>query len=103
MKLNFDGNLIFQLFINKLNQMKKSIFTLTLLACAPLQFQTPMARNLTKKLKKPRKTPGRENGCVEAKVDLKDAQNADYLSFKEESEMKFKKNEESINDLKLRF
>jgi uncharacterized protein YpmB len=83
--------------------MKKSIFTLTLLACAALPISYSYGQEPDKKTEKAKENLQEERlDVVEAKVDLKDAQNVDYLAFKEESEMKFKKNEESINDLKIK-
>lgn len=39
---------------------------------------------------------------VVAKQDLADAQQSDYIAFKEESELRIKKNQESIKDLKIK-
>ena len=83
--------------------MKKTIFTLTLLACAALTTSNFYGQEPDKKTEKAKENLQEERlDVVEAKMDLKDAQNADYLSFKGESEIKFKKNEESINDLKIK-
>ncbi len=83
--------------------MKKSIFTLTLLACAALPISNSYGQEPDKKTEKAKENLQEERlDVVEAKVDLKDAQNVDYLSFKEESEKTFKKNEEGINDLKIK-
>jgi hypothetical protein len=83
--------------------MKKSIFTLTLLACTALTISTSYGQEPDKKTEKAKENLQEERlDVVEAKLELKDAQNVDFLSFKEESELKIKKNEESINDLKIK-
>ena len=83
--------------------MKKSIFTLALFACAVLPFSTSFGQETDKKTEKAKENLKEEKlDVVEAKVDLMAAQNVDYLSFKKESEIKFIKNGESINDLKIK-
>jgi len=83
--------------------MKKSIFTLALIAIAAITMSTTYGQEPDKKTEKAKENLQEERlDVVEAKLDLKEAQNIDYLSFKEESDVKFHKNEESINNLKIK-
>jgi len=83
--------------------MKKSIFTLALMAFSAITLSTSYGQEPDKKTEKAKENLQEERlDVVEAKVDLKEAQNVDYLSFKTESEVKFNKNQESINDLKIK-
>jgi len=82
--------------------MKKSIFTLVLLASA-LTMSTSYCQKPDNKTEKAKENLQEERlDVVVAKQDLKDAQHVDYSAFKEDSEMKIKKNEENINDLKIK-
>jgi len=83
--------------------MKKSIFTLALMAFSAITLSTSYGQEPDKKTEKAKENLQEERlDVVEAKLDLKEAQNVDYLSFKTESEVKFNKNQESINDLKIK-
>jgi len=83
--------------------MKKSIFTLAVLAFTSLTISTSFGQEPDKKTEKAKENLEEKRvDVVEAKVDLKYAQSADYQSFKQESEMKIKKNTESIDDLKIK-
>jgi hypothetical protein len=82
--------------------MKKSIFTLALIASA-LTVTTAYCQKPDNKTENAKEDLQEEKlDVVVAKQDLKDAQNADYTAFKEDSEMKIKKNTENINDLKIK-
>ena len=76
---------------------------MALFASAALPFSISYGQEPDKKTEKAKEDLKEEKlDVVEAKVELKDAQNTDYQSFKEESEIKIKKNGESINDLKIK-
>jgi hypothetical protein len=82
--------------------MKKSIFTLSLVASA-LIISTSYCQNPDNKTENAKENLQEERlDVVVAKQDLTDAQNADYTTFKQNSEDKIKKNAESINDLKIK-
>jgi len=83
--------------------MKKSIFTLALLACMGLITSTSYGQEPDKKTVKAKEALNEEKvDVLEAKVELKDAQNTDYLEFKKESEKNILKNEASIDDLNIK-
>lgn len=83
--------------------MKKAIFTLALILCAVLTFSTSYGQEPDKKTEKAKEDLKLEKlDVVVAKMELQEAQNKDYLAFKEESEAKFIKNTESIDDLKIK-
>ena len=83
--------------------MKKTIFTLAVMACMALTFSTSFGQEPDKKTEKAKENL--QDAKVEvavAKQDLNEAQTAEIKAFRKESEMKIKKNEESITDLKIR-
>jgi hypothetical protein len=83
--------------------MKRSIFTLAVMACAALTISTTYGQEPDKKTEKAKENLQEERiDVVEAKQDLNTAQDKDYVSFMKESEMQIKKNEESITDLKIK-
>ncbi|MBN1927383.1 MAG: hypothetical protein JW798_16225 [Prolixibacteraceae bacterium] len=82
--------------------MKKPIFTWMLIASAFIM-TTTVGQEPDKKTEKAKEDLQEQKlDVVVAKQDLTDAQHADYISFREESDMKIKKNQESINDLKIK-
>jgi methylthioribose-1-phosphate isomerase len=83
--------------------MKKTIFTMAVMACMALAISTSYGQEPDKKTEKAKENL--QEAKVEvavAKVDLTEAQTADVQAFMKESEMKIKKNEESITDLKIK-
>ena len=83
--------------------MKRSIFTLAVMACAALTISTSYGQEPDKKTEKAKENLQEERiDVVEAKQDLNKAQDKDYVSFMKESELQIKKNEESITDLKIK-
>ena len=83
--------------------MKKTIFTLAVMACMALTISTSYGQEPDKKTEKAKENL--QEAKVEvaiAKQDLNEAQTAEIQAFKKESEMKIKKNDESITDLKIR-
>ena len=83
--------------------MKKTIFTLAVMACMALTISTSYGQEPDKKTEKAKENL--QEAKVEvaiAKQDLNEAQTAEIQAFKKESEMKIKKNDESINDLKIK-
>lgn len=83
--------------------MKKSIFMFALMAFSAITISTSYGQETDKDTEKAKENLQEERlDVVGAKLDLKEAQNVDYQSFKDESETKFRKNEESINDLKIK-
>lgn len=82
--------------------MKKSIFTWMLVASA-FTMTTTFSQEPDKKTVKAKEDLQEQKlDVVVAKQDLADAQLSDYTSFKGESELRIKKNQESINDLKIK-
>lgn len=83
--------------------MKKAIFTLALFVFAVLTFSTSFGQEPDKKTERAKDDLKSEKlDVLEAKVELKQAQNEDFVAFKKESEAKFIKNAESIDDLKIK-
>jgi len=83
--------------------MRKTIFTLAVMACTVLTFSTSFGQEPDKKTEKAKENL--QDAKVEvavAKQDLNEAQTSEITAFRTESEMKIKKNEESISDLKIR-
>jgi hypothetical protein len=76
---------------------------LALFACSALITSTSYGQEPDKKTEKAKESLNKENvDVLEAKVELKDAQNKDYVAFKKDSEAKIAKNTESIDDLKIK-
>ena len=83
--------------------MRKTIYALAAMACMALTISTSFGQEPDKKTEKAKEDlQEKKIEVVEAKQDLKEAQNDDYLSFKKESEMKIKNNSESITDLNVK-
>ena len=83
--------------------MKKTIFTMAVMACMALAISTSYGQEPDKKTEKAKENL--QDAKVEvlvAKQDLNEAQTAEIQAFMKESEMKIKKNEESITDLKIK-
>lgn len=83
--------------------MKKTIFTISIMACMTLAISTSYGQEPDKKTEKAKENLQEAKVDVAvAKVDLIEAQTADIQAFMKESETKIKKNEESITDLKIK-
>ena len=83
--------------------MKKTIFTMAVMACMALAFSTSYGQEPDKQTEKAKENL--QEAKVEvavAKLDLTEAQTAEINAFMKESEMKIKKNDESITDLKIK-
>jgi len=83
--------------------MKKTIFTMAVMACMAFAFSTSYGQEPDKKTEKAKENL--KDAKVEvlvAKQDLNEAQTAEIQAFKDESEIKIKKNDESITDLKIK-
>jgi hypothetical protein len=83
--------------------MKKTIFTMAVMACMALAISTSYGQEPDKKTEKAKENL--QEAKVEvavAKLDLTEAQTAEINAFMKESDMKIKKNDESIRDLKIR-
>ena len=83
--------------------MKKSIFTLALVAGTALIISSSCNQESNKRTEIAKENLQEEKlDVLEAKVELNDAQTTDYAAFKDESERQYLKNEESINNLKIK-
>ena len=83
--------------------MKKTIFTMAVMACMALAISTSYGQEPDKQTEKAKENL--QEAKVEvavAKLDLTEAQTAEINAFMKESEMKIKKNDESITDLKIK-
>jgi hypothetical protein len=83
--------------------MKKTIFTMAVMACMALAISTSYGQEPDKQTEKAKENL--QEAKVEvavAKLELTEAQTADINAFMKESEMKIKKNDESITDLKIK-
>jgi len=83
--------------------MRKSIFTLAVMACTVLTFSTSFGQETDKKTENAKENL--KDAKVEvavAKQDLTEAQTAEIKAFKEDAEQRIKKNDESITDLKIK-
>jgi len=83
--------------------MKKTIFTMAVMACMALAISASYGQEPDKQTEKAKENL--QEAKVEvavAKLELTEAQTADINAFMKESEMKIKKNDESITDLKIK-